>query len=160
MPAISGAPFCDARDVAERLVDVDAVLANRVVHRARGVGEILEDGRHVLAALLRADRVRELLGDGLDAIGDLLHLVEHVRGLGELDDMGDLVAVLQLPVVGGSVRENDRALAEDERALLADGRVVVEVDVLVDLDVEPRLAPFELDRVDLTDRDPAIVTRE
>ena len=144
----------DGGDVAERLVDVDAILADGLVHRLRGVGQVLEDVPHVLAALLRADGVGELLGDGLHAVRDLLHLVEHVRGLGELDDVGDLVAVPELPVVGGAVRDDEDALAEDEGALLAGGRVVEELDLVVDLDVEPRLAPLEHDGVDLSDGNP------
>ena len=70
-----------------------------------------------------------------------------------VDDDVNLVAVVELAVVGRARREHDDRLAEERRALLAERRVVVERDVVPHLHVEARLALLEADRVEAADGD-------
>src|SRR5262249_12354323 len=83
---------------------------------------------------------RELGRDLPHAVCDLLHLVHDLAGRGLVGDDVDLVAVLQLPVVGRTRGQHDHRLAEERSALLAEGRVVVERDVVLDLPVPARRA--------------------
>ena len=61
-----------------------------------------------------------------------ISLTSSMRSAGVVsdDDDVDLVAVVELAVVGRARREDDDRLAEERRALLAERRVVVEVDVV------------------------------
>ncbi len=143
----------DLLDVEQRLANDLAVLADGLVQRVRRVGHVLQDDLDVVAALLGADARGELLGDGLDAVGDLLDLLHEVGGrrLGH-DDM-DLVPVDEMTAVRRARREDDDGLPEERGALLAERAVLVEVDVLLHLDVEARLPVLQPDRLERADGD-------
>src|SRR5579872_1279895 len=140
-------------DVAERVADHLSVLLHRLVQGVCRVGEVLQDQADVLAALLGANRAGELLRDGLDAVGDVLDLVEQLRGRRLVDDDVNLVSVVQPEVIRSPRRQNDDRLAEERRRLLPERRVVVEGDVSMKLHVEASVAVLEPDRVERADGD-------
>ena len=148
----------DRIDVAECITDDLTVLADRLVERLGRFGDVLQDESDILPALLGADRASQLLRHCPHAVGDLLDFVHQLPRRRLVHDDVNLVAFVELAVVGGTGREDDDRFAEERRALFSEGRILVEHDVRAHFHVEARLAALELDRLerahgDARDRD-------
>jgi hypothetical protein len=123
-----------------------------MIDGVRGVGQILQDGANVLSSLVRADRLRELLGHQANAVGDLLDLVHDLSGRRLFDDNANLVAVAELGPVGRARSEDHQRLAEQRSGLLAERGVLVERHVAAHFHVELCLPVHEANRIERSDR--------